>query len=116
MARRIGSGDTWKVAGLYEAERQRVSRDAAVDPRALFVTDDPAEREALSATSPNVIAARRKLAAMDRGEPVECLRPSLRPFPSARTVPWLADLMPGVSRVIRVTVWPDDTVRPAAYG
>jgi hypothetical protein len=112
MARKLGSGDTWKVPGLYESIRERYEREAQADPRAAMAEGlDPAERERLSETSPAVTQARRVLAAMDRAEPVEDGRPSLRRFPAAREVPWLADLYSGVTRVL---VEADDTVTPAA--
>jgi hypothetical protein len=113
MARKLGSADEYRVPGLYASIRERYEREAAGDPRAAMAEGlDAAERERLSETSPAVSAARRLLAAMAEGEPVEDGRLSLRQFPEARKVPWLAELYSGVTRVL---VEADDTVTPAAY-
>ncbi|MDR3659517.1 MAG: hypothetical protein P4L86_03725 [Mycobacterium sp.] len=76
--------------------------------------DDPAEQQRLNDSSPVVIAARRKLAQFEAGQPVQCSKPSLRDFPAAAGIGWLAERTSGVAQI---EVSADDAIRRlAGYG
>ncbi|MBZ4581105.1 hypothetical protein [Mycobacterium avium] len=106
MARRIGESALDTIPGLYRRLRDDLEREvAAGDPRALFATDDPDERRRLNDTSPMIRQARRRLAAMNDGEPVTIPRWKLGTVPS---IVWLLD-----PTITQVTVSADDAVRPS---
>jgi hypothetical protein len=110
MARKSGTGDQHRIAGLYQYEYDKARELASKpDPRALFMTDDLAEQFRISELSPTWQGAQRRPAEFDAGEPIEVRRPSRRQFPDSVQIPWLADLWSGVRAVL---VFPDDTVYP----
>jgi hypothetical protein len=98
------------VAGLWEHERSRLLReidrgDPRVHPEYTPKWTDTQRKRANDAAAER---PRRELAAMDADGWAVVGAPSLRGFPEAAAVPWLAD-----RSVQRVRVYADDRVEPA---
>jgi hypothetical protein len=111
MARKQGSGNQHGVEGLYLREYRRQQEMAQKpDPRLWPVEtgwpSDPAEMQKLIDASPCAQAARRRLADMDAGEPIEVATLSLSRQERA-AIPWLSD-----ANVRSILVGPDDRVTP----
>lgn len=114
----------YRVPGVYEREREcaRLAADR-IDARVKHYLDyaklSAAERQRLSDTSPETMAARRRLEQMERGEPVLMPRwavPVTRQ--EAEAIPFLRSEVPETKedaeeRCVLVRVFPDDTIRVA---
>ena len=108
-----------KVPGIYEhVVTHLIAQETKhlVDPRATFMSDDPAVRQRLNNTSTGVRQAKRRLAELQAAYAAsgsivaQCRSLRCREFPEAADVPWLADPWSEV-REVRITA--DDHVQPA---
>jgi hypothetical protein len=100
----------YTVAGLWEHERSRLLREIERgDPRAHpEYAPKWSDAERKRANDAAAEGPRRALAAMDADGWTQAMAPSLREFPDAAAVPWLAD------RSVRcVRVYDDDHIEPA---
>jgi len=116
VARKIGTGETQRIPGLYQREyEEQVRLSRTPDPRLWPVETgwptSPVEYQKLVDASPCAQAAKRRVEVMGHGEAVEIAAPSWR-SPLVAGIPWLAE---PYNALQTITVTPDDTVRPAAY-
>lgn len=65
------------------------------------------------AESPSIRSARRKLAALQSGEPVVVMRPSPREFPAVADIDWLDFTDPDCRPPRNVRVYEGDWIEPA---
>lgn len=107
VAERIpNNDDNWRVPGLWEHTAARHREEVARGDARLLGDED----NQIIIAYGTAAGAQRALDAMSRGEPQEIQVPSRHLFPESREIPWLAD-----RSVIRVFVYPDDRVEPAAW-